>query len=92
MTYQEFITRLKTETGVNKKVLRDILRAIPGVLWELAEEEKVRTPLGVFEKLRREGRANILPNGQPAPARAKTLVRLREGVALIEKDDPASEG
>lgn len=91
MRYAEFLNKIYEETEVDIKTLRKIFKSIPNILWELEENENVRTPLGAFKKARKKGKRSVLPNGREVPARSKTVIQLKEGTNLIRKDPVKDE-
>ena len=80
MKYKELVRRVSETTGYPAEVVRNVLFAVPDVLVTLEEEEKARTPLGVFRMTKRKARTVTPPKGgAPVEIPAEFVVKMKAG-------------
>lgn len=83
MTYEDFVTKISELSGQPKDTVKDILFYIPDVLIMMAENDMVRTPLGVFKMTHRSSRNILPPNGtDPVLVPEEMVVKMRSGKRL----------
>jgi len=83
MTYPALVTRVSELSGYPSEVVRKILESFPDALIALPEGERVLTPMGRFEAIRRAARLIRPPNGgSPARVSEQVVIKLRPGLHL----------
>lgn len=83
MTYDDLVTRLARLSGLHSDVVKKVLIYLPDVLRQLPLDDDVRTPLGVFRKIKRKSRRITLPDGTTqSVVTEQTQVKLRPGSKL----------
>jgi len=86
MTYEEFVSKIAAVSGYPVETVRDILFVAPDVLISLPQDEKVRTPLGVFRMTTRSARMVTPPSGgDPVPIPSEQVIKLKAGTRLRKK-------
>lgn len=82
MTYEDFVADMAKRTGLNGEDVRKVLFHLPDALLQMPTGDNVRTPLGVFRKMRTKARPIRLPDGEAAEVPNKVAVKLRSGTRL----------
>ena len=84
MTYDNLVSKVSAQSGIEEKMIRDVLFAVPDVLLHLKRGERVRTPLGVFRLIRRAARKVRPLDGSDEPIQipAEFVVKLKAGNRL----------
>ncbi len=87
MTYEKLVESLSEATNLPPEAVRALLFALPDVLITLEEDERLRTPLGVFRMIRRKVRYVTPPVGSKTRVKvpAELSVKLRAGSRLRRK-------
>lgn len=62
MKYTELVEGISEVSGYSPKAVEAIIKAIPPVLMDLKEDEKVSTPLGIFYSFVSIPRELVLPD------------------------------
>ena len=83
MTYNYLVAQVSEIAGHPPATVRDVLLSLPDVLLGLDEQDKVRTPMGVFRIMRRAPRNIRLPNGSAeVTVPSEMVVKLKAGTRL----------
>jgi nucleoid DNA-binding protein len=88
MLYGKLVARLAEITGVSAEDVRAVLYAFPDVVMECAENEQVKTYLGIFRVVRRAKKPVKLPTGEWTSAPERLHARLRPGKRLQRIPEP----
>ena len=87
MKYDDLVKKISQRTGLASEIVKKILSELPEALSHLADNEKVRTPLGTFVAWPKAQKKILLPTGEEAWRKAETVIRLRPGKALKRKTE-----
>ena len=82
MTYNDLIEHLAKTTGCDVSTIRSVLKALPEALMEMAEEDQVRTPLGVFSMKKKNAKKIRVFGEGWTTIPEETSVRLKSGKSL----------
>lgn len=84
MTYDDLVADMARRSGLHSEVVKRVLVHLPEALQDLEIGDAVRTPLGVFRKVRRDPRTVMLPDGKTsAEVSELTVVKLKPGAKMI---------
>jgi len=83
MRYEELVGRIAEQTGQDPETVKAVLFTLPDALLDLEEGGHVRTPMGVFRRIRRKPRTVKIPaTQQDALVPEELIVRLKPGNRL----------
>jgi len=81
MLYDHLIARVAILSGRPKVTVREVLSKLPTALMEIPEGDMVRTPLGVFQMVRKNRRKVNLPGSKKKRALLRERLQVRLGVS-----------
>jgi nucleoid DNA-binding protein len=82
MTYSELINEIAKATKKSRRLVRRILKCIPGILITMSEDETVRTPLGTFRMTKRAAKTLKPPKGKKMTIPEGLVVRLKSATRM----------